>query len=117
MNYYKKDIRHIKGTTYSFGFIIEDLDQDLESVYFTCRENLNDDSEIIFEKSLEDGISLVEYDVENDIRKYIVRVAPEDTKEIQTGTYYYGLVINVNTDTFPLMRGKFILEQNSRKEE
>lgn len=117
MNYYKNNIRHVKGDTFSSALTVEGLGQDLNSVYFTCRDTLNDDSTVLFEKSLGNGITLVEYDSENDIRKYAVRVAPADSKNIQAGSYFYDLQVNVNGDIFTIMKGKFILEpESSRKE-
>lgn len=112
MNYYKNDIKHIKGDTYSSGIIIEGLGQQVEGIYFTCRDSLNDSSEVLFEKSLNNGISQVEYDEENDIRKYAVRIASADTENLQAGTYYYDLETRVNNDVFTIMKGKFIIEQD-----
>lgn len=115
MNYYRNDIRHVKGDTFSCALVVEDLGQDLDEVYFTCRENLNDNSEVLFQCSLDDGISLVEYDDEKDIRKYAIRVAPDKTKNLQSGIYYYDEEIRVNNDVFTIMKGKFILEQDSSR--
>ena len=119
MNYYKNNIKHVKGDTYSSALIVEGLGQTLDSVYFTCRDSLKNDSTILFEKSLADGgITQVEYDEENDIRKYAVRIDPYDTRNLQAGTYFYDLQITVNTDVFTIMKGNFILEQDaSRKGE
>ena len=119
MNYYKNNIKHVKGDTYSSALIVEGLGQALDSVYFTCRDSLKNDSTILFEKSLADGgITQVEYDEENDIRKYAVRIDPYDTRNLQAGTYFYDLQITVNTDVFTIMKGSFILEQDaSRKGE
>ena len=119
MNYYKNNIKHVKGDTYSSALIVEGLGQALDSVYFTCRDSLKNDSTILFEKSLADGgITQVEYDEENDIRKYAVRIDPYDTRNLQAGTYFYDLQITVNTDVFTIMKGNFILEQDaSRKGE
>ena len=115
MNYYKNDIRHIKGDTYSSALEIEGLEQNLDTAYFTCRDSLNDTSEVLFQKSLNNGITLVDYDSENDIRYYAVRIAPEDTTNLQSGTYEYDLEVGVNGDIFTIMKGKFILEQESTK--
>jgi len=115
MNYYKNNIRHVKGDTFSSALVVEDLGQDLETAYFTCRDSLNDTSEVLFQKSLNDGISLVEYDEENDIRKYAVRIAPADTENLQAGTYYYDLEIGVNNDIFTIMKGLFVIEQDSSR--
>lgn len=113
MNYYKNDIKHVKGDTFSCGLTIENLDQELDTVYFTCRENLNDNSEALFIKSLNDGITIVEE--EENTYKYAIRIAPEDTKDLQSGTYYYDLEVGVNDDIFTIMKGKFILEQDSSR--
>lgn len=117
MNYYRNNIRHVKGDTYSSGLIIEDLGQDLDTAYFTCRDSLNDNSDILFQCSLDDGISLVDYDEEKDIRKYAIRVEPSKTKNLQSGTYYYDLEVGVNSDIFTIMKGKFIIEQDSSRNE
>jgi hypothetical protein len=115
MNYYRNNIRTVKGDTFSCGFTIENLSQNIETAKFTCRGSLNDNSDILFQKSLNDGISLVETDIEHDIKKYAVRVAPDDTKNLQSGTYYYDLEIGVNGDIFTIMKGIFIIEQDCTK--
>lgn len=115
MNYYNNDIRHVRGDTFSTCFIIENINQDLTSANFTCKDTLNDEADVLFSKSLDNGISLIEYIEEDDIRKYAVRVAPEDTEDLQSGTYYYDLEIGINGDVFTIMKGKFIIEQDCAK--
>ena len=115
MNYYRNDIKHVKGDTFSSALVVEDLGQDLDTAYFTCRESLNDNSEALFVKSLGDGITLVEYDEHKDIRKYAIRIEPADTKDLQSGTYYYDLEIGVNDDIFTIMKGRFVIEQDSSR--
>ena len=115
MNYYNNDIRHIKGDTYSCAFTIEDLEQNLESAKFTCRDSLNDNSNVLFQKTLNNGITLVENDTVNNIKKYAVRVPPDNTKDLQAGTYFYDLEIGVNDDIFTIMKGRFIIEQDSSR--
>ena len=112
MNYYKNDIRHVRGDTFSHPIYVEGLQQDLESIYFTCRDSANDNSEILFEKSLNDGITYMYYDEETDTRTYAVRISPYDTKDLQSGTYYYDEQIAVNGDVFTIMKGRFIIEQD-----
>lgn len=116
MNYYTNNIRNIKGDTLSHPIIVENLGQDLEGVYFTCRDSLNDDSNVLFQKSLNNGITYLYYDEETDTRTYIVRIAPEDTKDLQTGTYFYDEKVIVNSDVITIMKGRFIVEQNATKE-
>lgn len=115
MNYYTNNIKHVKGDTFSCALVVEDLGQDLDGAFFTCRDSLNEDANILFQCSLNDGITLVEYDAEKDIRKYAVRVDPNKTKDIEPGYYYYDEEIRVNDDVFTLMKGQFIIEQDSSK--
>jgi hypothetical protein len=113
MNYYENDIASIRGDTFSHALVVEGMGvEEFESVYFTVRDSLNDDSNILLERSLYNGISLIEYDSEKDIRKYMVRIEPEDTKDIQAGTYYYDEQVAVNGDVFTIMKGRFILKQD-----
>lgn len=112
MNYYKNDIRHVRGDSFSHPIYIEGLNQDLDSVYFTCRDGKNDNSEVLIEKCLNNGITFVDYDEETDTRTYIVRITPADTKDLQSGTYYYDEQIEVNGDAITIMKGRFILEQD-----
>lgn len=112
MNYYNNNIRHVKGDTFSCALVVEDLGQDLDEVLFTCKDSANDNAETLFQCKLNDGISLVEYDAENDIRKYAIRVSPEKTIGLQSGTYYYSEEVQVNSDVFTIMRGRFVLEQD-----
>ena len=115
MNAYINNIIHERGDTYSSAIVIEGLGHTVDSIYFTCRENLNDNAEILFQCSINNGISMVEYDEENDIRKYAIRVAPSKTRNLQSGTYYYDEEIRVNGDVFTIMKGKFIIEQDSSR--
>lgn len=93
-----------RGDTLSFSFEIEGIDS-LDEAYFTCKLN-HDDEEYIFQKSLTDGISVVE------AGKYRVRVAPEDTEEVELGSYYYDLKIEKNNDAFTILKGVLNIEYN-----
>lgn len=88
----------VRGDTLSFGIELEGLDQDLDSAYFTCKVS-NDDTTPLFQKSLGYGITKVSQG------EYRVRVAPEDTEDLDAGKYYYDLEISVNGDVFTIMNG------------
>ena len=115
MNYYKNDIRHVKGDTYSCALELKDFDQALDSIFFTCRDVQNDDSEILFEAELYDGITVVDYDEETNTRQYAIRIAPSKTEGLQVGTYYYDLQVGINDDIYTIMKGQFIIEQEATK--
>lgn len=94
----EKVINMIKGDTLAFGMEFTGLDQDLDSAYFTAKQSY-DTTEVVFQKSLGDGIEKVSTGV------YSVRLAPEDTAEVDAGKYYYDLQIGVNGDVFTLLYG------------
>ena len=99
-----QNITMTRGDTLAFGVEIIDLDQDLDTMFFTCKSSF--DGDIVFQKSLEDGISKVETGL------YRVRVAPNDTKRLEAGEYYYDLEIGVNSDIFTLLQGVLTLEHD-----
>lgn len=106
----------VRGDTYAFAIEIEGLGQELDSAYFTCKENYEDTTPI-FQKSLSDGITKdTELSTEE---KYIykVRVAPEDTKDVVPKNYYYDLEIGANNDIYTILRGVLKIESDVTNEE
>lgn len=101
----QQNLAMVRGNTLSFGLQFEGLDQALDGAFLTCRKNFTDEG-IAFEKTLGNGITLAESD------NYIVRVAPEDTKNLEVGDYYYDLDIQVNDDVFTILRGVLSLLQD-----
>lgn len=100
------NMKMTRGDTYSFGFeykIDDESTQDLETCYFSCKKN-SDDENYIFQKSLDNGISKVANG------QYRIRVAPEDTEEIEAGNYFYDLEIGLNEDKFTLLKGILRIE-------
>lgn len=94
----------VRGDTLAFSFEVEGINT-LDTAYFSCKANA-DDENYVFQKSLTDGISLVE------TGKYRVRVAPEDTSNIEVGSYYYDLEIGANSDIFTILKGVLKVEQD-----
>lgn len=100
----------VRGDTLSFGLEFEGLGQDLATADFTVKKNATD-SVVLIHKDLTDGISKTED------WKYIVRLAPEDTAELDAGTYNFDLQVSANTDVFTIMIGILVLEQDVTFEE
>lgn len=100
----KTNLEMIKGDTLSFAVEIEfdDKPQELEKAFFTCKKNL-DDGDVVFQKTLEDGISFRKK--ERNKMYYVVRIAPEDTKDIEAGYYFYDVQIELNSDVFTILTG------------
>jgi hypothetical protein len=101
----EKNIRMVRGDTLAFGMEIPELTIDLSSVYFTCKRNATDEK-YIFQKSLEDGVTKIEDG------KYKVRVAPEDTQDVEAREYYYDLQIGINTEIYTVIKGRLKIEQD-----
>lgn len=100
----KTNLEMIKGDTLSFAVEIEfdDKPQELEKAFFTCKNNL-DDGDVVFQKTLEDGISFKKQ--ERNKMYYVVRISPEDTKDIEAGHYFYDMQIEINGDVFTILTG------------
>lgn len=100
----EKNIRMVKGDTLAFGMELVDLNQDLDSAYFTCRAGYN--GEQVFQKSIGNGITKVE------TNKYRIRIAPADTASLEAGKYVYDLQIGVNSDVFTLLIGMLEIDDD-----
>lgn len=85
-----------RGNTLAFGFTLEGIDE-VDKAYFSCKKDLSDTT-YLFQKSIGDGITKTE-------DGYTVRVAPEDTENADLGQYFYDLEIQVNNDTFTVLKG------------
>ncbi len=102
------NISMVRGDTLAFAFEVDGMDQ-LDTAFFSCKVN-PDDVLYIFQKSLNDGISNAS------TGKYRVRVAPEDTENVELGAYYYDLQIGANNDIYTILRGTLKLVPDITKE-
>lgn len=105
----KKNFDIIRGDTLMFTIDIENLEEDLDSCYFSCKKNINDEY-YTFQKSLENGITKI------DTGKYQIRVAPEDTKSKDIGIYIYDLQIGIGQDIYTVMTGQFSINKEITEE-
>lgn len=95
----------VKGNTEYLQVKLCGLDTELESAFFSVKQNLNDNS-YIFQKTLEDGITQDPDDPEI----YSVRIAPEDTavlpeNDVPSVAYWYDLTIGADGDIFTPLIG------------
>ena len=94
-------ITMVRGDTLSFGLEVKDQDGgpiNLSSAYFTCKQNYSD-GVYVFLKRLGNGIT------KSEAGKYVVRLAPEDTKTVEPGRYFYDLQIGVAEDVYTVLKG------------
>lgn len=105
------NLEMISGDTLSFAFEVEfdEAPQKLEKADFTCKANF-DDNDALFHKELEKGINFSKQDGTK--LYYIVRVAPEDTENLEAGMYYYDLSIELNGDVFTILNGSLKIESD-----
>lgn len=101
----KINLIYFRGDTIAFNFKVNGI-SNLDSAYFTCKENTEDTTIPILQKSLEDGISKIEDGL------YAVRISPEDTEKLKSGIYYYDLQIETKPDKFTIMSGILSLKQD-----
>lgn len=105
----KTNLEMIRGDTLSFAFEVEfdEAPQKLEKADFSCKVNLDDD-EALFHKELGNGIDFSKQD--GNKLYYVVRIAPEDTENLEAGMYYYDLSIEMNGDVFTILNGALKIE-------
>ena len=101
----KRNLEMIQGDTMAFGLKLH-VDQELDSVYFSCA--LNNSGDYLFQKSLGNGIELVESTADEKV--YAIRIAPEDTKNAECTSYQYDFQISINGDVFTLMKGSLTID-------
>lgn len=106
------NISMVRGDTLAFGIELYEegendelvaFTQDLDSAYFTCTKTFDDN---VFQKSLEDGITKLEDG------QYVVRIAPEDTENLEPGKYFYDFEVGVNSDKFTILKGVLEIERD-----
>lgn len=102
-----QNITMVKGDTLQFNVEVYDENGDpmtVDSAFMTCKKRPNS-TDIVFQKSLESGIVQSEGLI-------LVRVAPEDTSEVDAGQYFYDFQIGVGQDRYTIMIGILSLEQD-----
>ena len=108
----KQNIEMVRGDTLAFGFKYTGTDQELDTCYFTIKADYN--GETLVQKDLTDGIE-VDATTSNSV-SYKVRIAPEDTHDLDVGLYYYDLQIGMNNDIFTILRGSLKLVADITRE-
>lgn len=108
----KKDFSIIRGSTLSFNFV---SDEPITKAYFSAKKTTDkNDTDYVFQKTMDNGISFVEQTEEGYV--YVVRVAPEDTNDLDKGSYYYDLQLDIIDDSFTPLIGKLKIENDVTRE-
>jgi len=91
----------ISGTSYAFDCYFEGVSDSFIDAFLTVRLDYN--TNIVLQKRLNDGITLVEQT--DKISVYSVRLAPEDTVNLQSGVYVFDLIFVTEYDKIPILYG------------
>lgn len=102
-----QNLTMVRGDTLAFGLEYDGTEQDLDSAYFTVK-NSADAVDPVAQLSIGFGIT------KTGTGKYVVRLAPENTRDIEPGVYYYDFAVGINGDVFTLMIGALTIMQDYR---
>lgn len=99
----EKNIIITRGDSKGFNFRVKNMQgqtTELDGAYFSVKESL-DDTNYIFQKTLDNGITLL------NSGDYYVKIEPEDTEDLELRKYYYDLQIVIGDDVYTPRKGRF----------
>ena len=102
-----ENITMSRGDTLMFNVQVFDENgqaMEVDSAFFTCKKRASS-QENVFQKALGSGITQSD-------GMLAVRVAPEDTREVDEGTYFYDMQIGVTPDVYTIKKGILSIEQD-----
>lgn len=102
-----ENITMVRGDTLAFNAEVVDENGNaiiVDSAHFTCKKRPLE-TETVFHKALGSGITQTD-------ELLTVRVAPQDTKEVDAGKYFYDFQVGVDHDIYTVMKGVLTIEQD-----
>ena len=101
----------VRGDTLTFAVQVEsETDAEVDAMAFSCKTDTGA-TDYIFKKTIGNGIT------ESETGKFRVRVAPEDTEDLEAGTYAIDLQIGVGSDkATPILGTLKVLEDVTRED-
>ncbi len=96
----------IRGDTFTFYLVFDGdgLENDLDEVWFTCKQDYTSQSNT-FQKTLTGGGVTKET-----TNRYLIRVAPEDTMALTPGVYKYDCQYQYGNDVYTPLIGDFVIQ-------
>ena len=103
----KRNFTLVRGDTFTFDLLLSDLkDFTVEGLFFSVKVT-EDDNYYVFQKNLENnGIEEIQP------LRYRIRIAPEDTQDLNPGIYYYDLQVNLGSDVYTILIGCLNIKQD-----
>lgn len=109
LNNYK--ISFTKGDTYALAVKLKNITDDLDSAYFTVKENA-DDSPLI-QKSLGAGVSKIDDRAYKNEKSYKIQLQSEDTANLEPLVQYlYDFRVAIGNVVQTLLSGVFVVQHN-----
>ena len=102
----RTNLSMVKGDTGNITVILEGFEGTFESAYMTVKANPADSAPIVFQKTLGNGITVQDED------ELLVKVAPNDTKNLTAGVYYYDIQVGANGDIQTVALGNLDIVQD-----
>ena len=99
----EREISFTRGDTYVIGFEVLNVQDALDTAYFTCRADKDRKTPELFQLSLGSGINSLGNS------KYQVVIASNLTENMEVGTYYYDLELGLNGSIKTALKGKLKL--------
>lgn len=99
----------IRGDSCPLKFQIRDIEktsvlkEGLQSLFLTCRKSNNKNSEIIFQKDIND------FNYEDETGFYLVNIEPEDTRELPYDTYNFDIQATFSDGEVQTLKGEITL--------
>ena len=105
-----KNLEMVKGDTFKFElYLPEETFVNVTGIYFTMKRK-GSDSVYLFQERFGHGVEYVA------VGTWRIRVAPEDTNDIDAGTYDYDLCVCSDNDVYTILIGKMKLLQDVTEE-
>lgn len=102
----KLDLEMVRGDTLAFNLVFEEgVGDNVSSIIMTCRKR-DTNLGYVFKKQIGDGVR------RTDTNTYRVRVAPEDTETIASGTYVYDVEVGIGEDIYTILLGDLKIRQD-----
>lgn len=102
----KVNFQFVKGDTYSRGFTIDGISQNIKEIYFTVKEKTSD-KKYVMQKKLTHGIELDPL-ISN---RYVLTISADDTNDMKAN-YNYVFDIEIITESIKktIIGGNLILD-------
>jgi hypothetical protein len=95
----------VRGDSFAFDLRLTDFDGVITDIAFTAKKRAKD-TEAVIAKTFSDGVTKISEGV------YRVRVAPQDTSNVEAGRYMYDIQVTMGEDVITPLIGYITIVQD-----